>query len=356
MIVALPSPREEAWRWSDLSALPALIATTPRQEPYEVTPYWIGRGPRLTFLNGAYLPLLSMPGSVTVGPMTIESDHALGRLVGRIGWTHEVAAGANAGETIEILNVATGGGNHLPARIVLAGGAQASIVETLVGDGWSNRLTEIVLGEGASLQRNVRMMQIGGFTSLREVATLARNSRLVSTFLGVGAADTRIDAAVTLAGDDAFADIGGVLLARGHQRQEAAMVVRHVGVRSVSRQTWRAVAEDHAIASLAARVEIAKNAQQTDAAQSLRGLLMARTAAINLKPELEIFADDVKAAHGATVGALDPDALFYLVSRGISETQARGLLTQSFAAAGLERIKHPILKERFGQATSAWLE
>ncbi|MBL7537506.1 SufD family Fe-S cluster assembly protein, partial [Escherichia coli] len=88
------------------------------------------------------------------------------------------------------------------------------------------------------------------------------------------------------------------------QRQEAAVVVRHENVEGTSRQLWRAVAADKSAASLAARVEVARGAQQTDGEQSLRGLLLQRTATVNLKPELEIFADDVKCAHGATVGEL----------------------------------------------------
>src|SRR3546814_18948741 len=91
----------------------------------------------------------------------------------------------------------------------------------------------------------------------------------------------------------------------------------------MSRQTWRMVAADQATASVAARVEVARQAQKTDAEQSLKGLLMERTATINLKPELEIFADDVKCAHGATVGELSRDALFYLSARGVRSEARR---------------------------------
>src|SRR3546814_2203467 len=111
-------------------------------------------------------------------------------------------------------------------------------------------------------------------------------------------ADSRIDVRSELAGEGAFAEIGGALLARGKQRHDANVVLRHASPEGMSRQTWRMVAADQATASVAARVEVARQAQKTDAEQSLKGLLMERTATINLKPELEIFADDVKCTHG----------------------------------------------------------
>src|SRR3546814_10780426 len=114
--------------------------------------------------------------------------------------------------------------------------------------------------------------------------------------------DCRIDGAITCHGAAAYAELGGALLTEGGPRQECAVSLRHDAGRGQSRQIWRAVVKDVSTASLAARVEVARGAQKTDGEQSLRGLLLDRTATINLKPELEIFADDVKCAHGATVG------------------------------------------------------
>jgi Fe-S cluster assembly protein SufD len=108
--------------------------------------------------------------------------------------------------------------------------------------------------------------------------------------------------------------------------------------RGTSRQVWRSVADDRATCSVAARVEVACDAQKTDGEQSLKGLLLDRAGTINVKPELEIFADDVKCAHGATVGELDRNALFYLESRGVTPDEAKALLTRAFVAAALDRI------------------
>ncbi|RZM05743.1 MAG: SufD family Fe-S cluster assembly protein, partial [Sphingomonas sp.] len=106
----------------------------------------------------------------------------------------------------------------------------------------------------------------------------------------------------------------------------------------------------------ALRVEVARDAQRTDGEQSLRGLLMQRSATVNLKPELEIFADDVKCAHGATVGELDRNALFYLASRGLPPTSARALLTRAFVGDALARIGEEAVREAFVADADAWLE
>src|SRR3546814_13666075 len=133
-------------------------------------------------------------------------------------------------------------------------------------------------------------------------AELAVGASLYPSFLGAGGADSRIDVRSELAGEGAFAEIGGALLARGKQRHDANVVLRHASPEGMSRQTWRMVAADQATASVAARVEVARQAQKTDAEQSLKGLLLERTAIINLKPALEFFPDDAQCPHGPIVG------------------------------------------------------
>jgi Fe-S cluster assembly protein SufD len=355
--LSLPSTRDEAWRWADLSALPALAEAQAPGGVIDTSSLWIGGGgPRLLFVDGVFDPGLSDPGPIMLGAVGIATDHALGRLACGEGWTLSLGVDHATAGTIEIVHVATGGANHVPARIALEEDAQASIVETFAGDGWANRLTQISLGRAARLMRSVRLIQSSGFTSLRDEADVAQGASLVTTVLGAGAAGTRIDAAVTMSGPGAFAEVGGALLCRGEQRHEAAIVLRHAATDGTSRQMWRAVADDQAAASIAARVEVARDAQKTDGEQSLRGLLLKRAAAINLKPELEIFADDVKCAHGATVGELSKPALFYLASRGVPPAQARALLTSAFVADALDRIGEEKVRDAFRADAEAWLE
>ena len=354
MSLSLPSNRDEAWRWADLSALPALAEARPSGGAGDV-PAALGDGPRLVFVDGVLDAGRSDAGPLILGAVDAASDHPLARLATGAGWTLRLGRDHAAPGLVEIVHVATGGANHLPALIELADDAQASIVETFVGDGWANRLTAIRLGRSARLMRAVRLAQASGFQSLRDEAEIGTGASLVTTVLAEGGAGSRIDGLVRLAGEAAFAEMGGALLARGAQRHEAAVVFAHDAENTSSRQTWRAVADDAAVASLAARVEVARGAQKTDAEQSLRGLLLKRAATINLKPELEIFADDVKCAHGATVGELDAMALFYLESRGVAPPEARALLTRAFVADALARIGEERVRGAFEAEADRWM-
>lgn len=355
-VLDLPSPRAEAWRWADLPALQAAADSAPAATGIDPKSLFLDiAGPRLCFVDGVFEPAHSVPGRVKIGPIVSASDHPLGGRAQGEGWMLTLDAEA-AEDTVQIVHLGTGGESHVPAHIVMAEDAVASVVETYAGAGWANRLTQITLARGARLMRSVRLIQSDGFVSIRDEATIGEAASLVSIFLGVGGMGSRIDGALTLTGKGAFAEMGGALLTRAAQKQECAVAVRHEATDGSSRQLWRAVAADQSTASLAARVEVARDAQKTDGEQSLRGLLLKRTATVNLKPELEIFADDVKCAHGATVGELDKRALFYLESRGIPEARATALLTHAFVGDALDRIGDETVREAFAADAEAWLE
>ena len=353
--LTLPSPRLEEWRWADMAALRAAADAEPRDAGIKPADLFLDvEGPRLLFVDGVFEPAHSRPGPVKVARFAPETAHPLGGMAEGEGWVLSLGAAA-AMTGIQIVHLGSGGENHVPARITLADDAVASVVETYAGSGWANRLTQIALGRGARLMRSVRLLQADGFVSLRDEAEIGEAASLVSIFLGAGGMGSRIDGALTLTGKGAFAEMGGALLT-STQKQEAAVVVRHEAVEGTSRQVWRAVAANRSVASLAARVEVARGAQQTDGEQSLRGLLLERAATVNLKPELEIFADDVKCAHGATVGELDQRALFYLESRGIPAPRAKALLTRAFVADAMSRIGEEAVREAFVADADKWLE
>ena len=354
--LSLPSTREEAWRWADLSALPTLAQARPTARVPDISHLWLDLGgPKLLFIDGKLDAGRSDLQQVTIGRVDASTDHPLGRFATSEGWTLQLGRDHATAGPVEIVHVSTGGANHIPGRIALAEDAQASIVESFVGDGWANRFTSIELGPSARLMRSVRLVQDSGFQSLRDEAVLGRNASLVTVVLGAGGGGSRTDAHIRLDGEAAFAEMGGALLSRGAQRHEAAVVLRHDAVGGTSRQVWRAVTDDSAHANLAARVEVARGAQKTDGEQSLRGLLLKRGATVNLKPELEIFADDVKCAHGATVGELDAAALFYLESRGVPPAEAKALLTRAFVADALDRIGEEQVRDMFVREADAWL-
>lgn len=355
-LLQLPTPKQEAWRWADMAAL-RRAAGTPRAptgtDPQDL--FLDLEGPRLLFVDGVFDPSRSTPGPLQIARWTPETTHPLGQLAAGEGWTLTLAP-EQAATCIQVVHLGSGGESHVPAQIALGEDAVASMVETFAGTGWANRLTQIKLARGARLMRSVRLVQSAGFVSTRDEAEIGEAASLVSVFLAAGGMASRIDGGLTLTGKGAFAEMGGALLTRETQKQEAAVAVRHEATEGSSRQLWRAVAADRSTASLAARVEVARGAQQTDGEQSLRGLLLQRTATVNLKPELEIFADDVKCAHGATVGELDKRALFYLQSRGVPENRAKALLTRAFVADALARIGEDPVRDAFAADADAWLD
>jgi Fe-S cluster assembly protein SufD len=351
----LPSPKAEGWRWSDLSALPELAGRRPSGTVADELPWLDSDGPRLVFVDGRPDLDRSRPGPVEAGPVEAEpGDHALARLVGGEGWTLRLGRDHAPSGLVQIVHISTGGADHLPAAIELETDAQASVVETFVGEGWANRLTRIALGSHARLMLARRILSSGGFVSLTDRAELGEGASLVVTTLAGGGADTRLDGEIVLGGEGSYAEAGGALLARGRQRHDANLVVRHAAPGGTSRQVWRSVADDRGICSVAARVEVARDAQKTDGEQSLKGIMLSRTATINAKPELEIFADDVKCAHGATVGELDRDALFYLASRGVPAAEAKALLTRAFVADAIDRAGDETVREAMHSDAERW--
>ncbi|WP_114952922.1 SufD family Fe-S cluster assembly protein [Sphingosinicella terrae] len=355
--LVLPSNREEGWRWSDLSQLPKLA----QRQPTGVAPddfQWIGterEGPRLVFVDGQLDAARSQVGPLAIGPVDVTaSDHPLGALAGRSGWKLKLGRDHAPHGLVQIVHVSTGAADHLAAEVELDVDAQASIVETYVGDGWANRLTGMRLFKGARLMLSRRLIGSSGFVSLTDRAEIGEGASLIVATLAAGGADTRLDGRCEIRGEGAYAEAAAALLARGRQRHDANLAIRHDVARGMSRQVWRSVADDLSACSVAARVEVARHAQKTDGEQSLKGLLLARSATINAKPELEIFADDVKCAHGATVGELDRHALFYLQSRGIDPEEARALLTRVFVADALDRIGEEAVRTAFYADVENW--
>lgn len=360
--LTLPSNREEAWRWSDLSAIPQLMAETPSGIVPDDLP-WIDTdrpGPRLLFVDGAFVPEASDPGEVKVSAARYRpGTHRLADLAcaeAKSGYVIALGAGHATSGLVQIVYVSTGGAAHYSSRILLEEGAQASVVETHVGSGWSNVNLHIELKEQARLMRTVRVLKSGGVHTDYAWPSLLAGASYDGFALVMGCDSARVEHAPLLCQPGAFAEVGGVLLARGRERLEGVTALRHAAPDGTSRQLWRAVADDKATCSVAARVDVDRHAQKTDGEQSLKGLLLTRGPTINLKPELEIFADDVKCAHGATVGELDRDALFYLGSRGIGRAEAQALLTRAFVADALERIGEGQVREAAAADVARWFE
>jgi Fe-S cluster assembly protein SufD len=190
----------------------------------------------------------------------------------------------------------------------------------------------ITVAAGATDARHL-IQDVGeGAVAIHQYAiTILPGARMGFHVLNTGGAYGRVSLDVTLH-DGAHFELGGVILGNGTQTLEIVTTITHAEPNATSNQMIRTVLSEQATGSYLGKIAVARDAQKTDAAQSVKAMLLDRTATANAKPELEIYADDVKCAHGATVGELDAMALFYLQSRGIAPAEAKRLLLQAFVA------------------------
>jgi Fe-S cluster assembly protein SufD len=223
-------------------------------------------------------------------------------------------------------------------RIVIRAAAHSTliIVEQYLGSGnavhFNNALTTAQLGEGARLEHcRIQHENSDSFHIGQLYADLSAQATLTSHHINFGAALARMDINVYLNGAGAEVTLNGLQFATGTQHHDTHLRVEHCVPHTRSNEDYRGIADQRGRVVFNGKVMVHEKAIKTDAQQSSRNLLLANTAEIDTKPELEIYNDDVKCAHGATVGQLDANALFYLRSRGIDEAVARALLTHAFA-------------------------
>lgn len=369
----LPTVRDEAWRYTSLRGLASArfeepltaVGTAPDLAPTL-------DAPRLVLVDGRYQPGLSTPPD-TIALETFADRPEFGRepdakqpmvalntMMADDGLRLHVAAGVDAG-TIVLLSI--GLDNHRPVafhprhRIELEAGARLTIVEVARGEGTylHNAVHEIVVAEGATLA-HVRLQEESqeafhvqtGFVEIGEGGTY---DAFVLT-LGSRLARTEINA--RLLGPTASVHLNGAQLLGGDQHGDITTVVAHDAPNCASRQTIKNVLSDRARGVFQGRIEVARVAQKTDGYQMNQALLLSPNAEIDCKPQLEIYADDVKCSHGATVGELDADQLFYLRTRGIPEAQARSILVRAFLAEALDPIAHDGARAMLEAAVEAW--
>ena len=358
--LGLPGRRHEDWRWTDLSAIEAALAARANDAAPDPRGWLIDgvEGPVLLFVDGRYIAAGSDPQGVVVEAAGDEPSHVLARLTrGAVGVTLTVGTAHATRGPVQLVHVATGGAAQLRHRLTLADDAQASIVETYIGapDSWTNVAVDIDLGRSARLMRTVRRLGAGGVHTETLRTEVGQGASLMGTVLLAHADAARLEGHARLRGVGAFASLDGVMLGRARQTYDIVNRIEHAAEGGSSRQTWRSVADQQSTLSFSGRIEVARAAQKTDAEQSVKALLLERTATANAKPELEIFADDVKCAHGATVGELSRDALFYLASRGVPPIEARALLTESFLSDALATIGEDAVREAVTADATGWL-
>ena len=331
----------------------------------------------LVFVNGAFSKELSslteLPGGIRVGSLAgaIESgEPAIERHLGKIakfeqhsftalntafihdGAFVELQSDAVVDQPLHLIFVSEGKGVSHPRNLIVAGRhSRATVIESFVSlgdDGYfTNAVTEIAVGEGAhldhyKLQRESESAFHVGTVQIRE----ARDSQLHSFSLAVGGSLARTNIYTSLDGDASTCTLNGLYLADGSQHIDNQTSIEHIAPNCPSHEIYKGVLDGRSHGVFNGKVYVHPEAQKTDGKQSNNNLLLSPSARVDTKPQLEIFADDVKCTHGATVGRLDEVAMFYLNSRGIGPETARMLLTYAFAADVLETIElEPLKKE-----------
>jgi Fe-S cluster assembly protein SufD len=221
---------------------------------------------------------------------------------------------------------------------------------------FTNAVTEIVVGEGAVVhhaklqQESERAFHIATVQIEQE-----RSSNVTNHSVALGGALVREDTNVVLDGEGAENLLNGLYVVAGSQHVDNHTVIDHAKPHCNSREVYKGVLDGASQGVFNGKIIVRKDAQKTDAKQSNKNLLLSEDAVINTKPQLEIYADDVKCTHGATVGQIDPDAIFYLRSRGIGLEEARSLLTYAFANDVLGRINYQPLRDKLKDALFARL-
>ena len=257
----------------------------------------------------------------------------------------------------DILKLDFTGPGHVRALLVLEEGASLTLLEGVGAADFRNVGFEIVLGAGASLE-HVRISPNSGDAVLVEEASvrIAANGHYRGHFAGFGSKLSRMELEIALEGGGANAHLSGVSVLDGKYHSDVTTHVIHRHGDTNSSQLFKHVVGGHAQAVYQGKVTVAKGANGSDSIQTAKALLLGESAEADLKPELEIFADDVKCAHGAAVGDLDADSLFYLRARGIPESQARSLLLQAFLDDAMAEIADAGQQERVHREVLAALE
>ena len=231
---------------------------------------------------------------------------------------------------------------HLRTLVVLGALSQATVIESYAGEksGYlANAVTEIVAGDGAVLDHyKAQLEDDNAFHVAATEFHLGRDSNCSTNSVSIGGRLVRNDVTAVLS-EGAHATLDGLYVVGGVQHVDNHTSIEHAKPHGTSSELYKGILDGRSTAVFNGLVMVHPDAQKTDSKQSNKNLVLSEDATINTKPELKIFADDVRCTHGATIGQLDADAIFYLQSRGIARGRARDLLTHAFATDITERIK-----------------
>ncbi len=389
--LGLPGVRTEAWKFTNLTKLSALDFAAPaRAVPASVPALLAGvdtlEATRLVVVDGVFAPELSdpVPAGVELAAVAADGQAAPEWVTGTLGTIADavdhpftalntgsfpgalalkVKRGTMLEAPLHIVQLATGGQDaatisHPRVLMVVEDGASADLVETHTGTGayCRNAVTEVVVGRDARLGHYKLQAEGDEAFHIAMTAVRAEASSTYDSFaLSTGARLARNEIRGTLAGRHVEYRINGGYLASGDQHLDTTTFIDHAEPDCASHELYKGVLADRARGVFQGKILVRPDAQKTDGYQMNRALLLSRDAEINSKPELEIYADDVKCSHGATVGELEDDLLFYLMARGIPRERARAILVAAYVDEAIDEITCAPVQDAFRAAASDWM-
>jgi Fe-S cluster assembly protein SufD len=379
----IPAPRSEDWKYTNLRRLASVQFSLPEQKLTGEVRRIVDQSKRadctnLVIVNGWYFDELSdtvenfpSVSFTNLAPVFSDSSHrlipylsgeefkatqplsALNFALMQDGIHLRIGRRVSVAKPIHLLMVSCQDGVPLiscPRVIIeLEPESEVEIVETHIGHGqgliWSNPVTELRIDDGAyaSYRRFVETSGEIMHTGCTEVS-VRQDARFDSLSFTRGGLIVRHDLDVSLIESGASTNLLGLYLNRASEHSDHHTTIDHAVADAKSEQLYKGILTDSGQATFNGRVIVRRNAQRTTAMQSNKNLLLSRTAEVNTKPQLEIDADDVKCSHGATVGQLNADEVFYLQSRGIDASHAKALLSQAFAQDLIDQVKSPTAK------------
>jgi Fe-S cluster assembly protein SufD len=382
--IGFPTVKNEEWRFTSIAPIlktqfVQLTRPTKTVGSEQLEPFFFP-SIRLVFVDGCYVPEFSSNGSLpagvrvtTLGQMLPTDDEVLFRHLGKYirhdenGFTAlnagfirdgafvDIPEGVPLESPIHLLFVSSGGDipfTTAPRNVIVVGKrSEVSLVESYVGvtrvPYLTNTVTEVVVGDGAVVEHDkFQDERPDAFHVGTTVFHQHAGSRVVSNSIALGGSIVRNTVTAVLAGEHIESTLNGLSLGTGTQVIDNHTAIDHAMPNCTSHELYKTILDGRSRGVFNGKIFVRKDAQKTDAKQTNKTLVLSDEATMDTKPQLEIFADDVKCTHGATVGQLDDEQVFYLRSRGLSLNSARDILTFAFASDVIKRIHVPPLREQ----------
>jgi Fe-S cluster assembly protein SufD len=374
----LPTRRDEDWHYTDLRS--AMTNAAPLAPPPDATRIEAARNSlatrkrvgdvRFVIVDGYYVETLSdrapvgLTASVPVkrGPAArTDAVVALNDALAPQGLTLVLEKGVTLAERIEIAHFVSSGAPqsvYSHVAITLFADACARIHESFFGaaaGGQRNALMALSIGEAAKCSVTSLIDDEASLHLESQIVTLSADAEFQAFALVAGGGLVRRQVFARQTGPAAKIALGGLSLLDGKRHADTTLVVEHAAPRGQSREYYRYIVADEATGVYQGKVIVAPHAQKTDGGMKSQAILLSPNATMNNKPELEIFADDVVCGHGATVGALDPEQLFYCEARGIPRAESEAMLLEAFGADAIDRVEDVEVAEALRERMRAWL-